>query len=105
MSGISLIMMAGGFTPPPVTREPPTGDRYDANNRTLTVSDLGPQPPFSANSRNMFYWDGVLVFDTGPVYYPDSPPTTVVVGQYTYYMGAGRSSIGDTTFSGIYRTY
>lgn len=105
MSGVSLIMMAGGFTPPPVTREPPTGDRYDNNNRTISSFEYGPQPPFSSFSTTIMYWDGVMVFNSGPVYYPDSAPTTAVVGQYTYYIGSGRSSAGDTTFSGIYRTY
>lgn len=95
--------MAGGGGP---TREPPTGDYYDANNRVTYTTAIGGSPPFSSYTQAVFRWGGVNVADTGQVYYPDVADTTAVAGGKTYSAGSYRSGGGgdpNITTYGIYR--
>lgn len=89
-----------------VTREPTTGDYYDANNRVTRTSFIGGSPPGSTYTRVVFRWGGVDVFDTGNVPYPavanNSSPRT---DGFIYRAGALQSISGSDPTINVYGIY
>jgi len=106
MTGIMCAMAGIGPSGGSSSREPASGDYYDANNRVTYTTVLGVSPPFSSYTQVVFRWGGVNVVDSGAVPYPAVSPNQATSGAYTYYMGAQRTNSGsDPNFAtyGIYR--
>ncbi len=104
MSGaLAAAILSGGAGVEDV-RDPETGDYFDADYR-VTQSYWVASPPITPDTwQVVFRWGGVDVYTYGP--YPVAPPTSVTVGDYTYYTGDFESSSGSfpvVSLSGIYR--